>query len=356
MYEALLAPFTLGKIHLKNKVVMAPMTRNRSPHNIPTESVAKYYSQRASAGLIITEGTSPSPNGLGYARIPGIFNDEQKTAWSKVTKKVHENGGKIFIQLMHTGRVSHPSNMPPNSIILAPSPIALTGKMFTDDNGLQDHPIPNEMNEKQIKDTIEEYGKAAELAIDAGFDGIEIHGANGYLVDQFLNTSSNKRIDSWGGTIENRIRFCLEVVKTISGKIGCDRVGIRVSPYGVFNDMAIDNKIEETFEILSSELNKSKILYMHIVDHSSMGAPEVKPSIKIKIRKEFKQSLIFSGGYDARRAESDIVEKKCDLVAFARPFIANPSFVEKIKINQNIIAPDPNTFYTPGDTGYIDYI
>lgn len=356
MYDTLFSSYKLGKIELKNRIVMAPMTRNRSRNNIPSDSVVTYYSQRSSAGLIITEGTSPSPNGLGYPRIPGLFNDKQRIAWSKVTNQVHKNAGKIFIQLMHTGRVSHPDNMPEGSVILAPSSIALSGKIYTDKNGLQDYPLPEEMTETQIKNTINEYVRASTLAIEAGFDGVEIHGANGYLVDQFLNSSSNKRKDQWGGNIENRIRFCLEIAKKISNAIGNDKLGIRLSPYGVFNDMGIDNRIEDSFEILAKELNTVGIEYIHLVDHSSMGTPEVKPSIKIKIRNAFTKTIILSGGYDAKRAEHDLVEKKCDLVSFARPFIANPNFVDKIRNKQKINAPDPSTFYTSDDKGYIDYI
>ena len=355
MYEKLFSPYNLGKINLKNRIVMSPMTRNRSINNIPGEIVATYYTQRASAGLIITEGTSPSPNGLGYPRIPGLFIKEQRDAWEKITINVHNSGGKIFLQLMHTGRVSHPDNMSKTAIILAPSPIAMSGKMYTDTGGMQNYPIPSEMTDEQIEKTIDEYVHASEMAINAGFDGVEIHSANGYLIDQFLNTASNKRNDSWGGSIENRTRFGIQVVKKIANKIGSDRVGIRVSPYGAFNDMGIDPKIEDTFEFYGQELNKLDILYMHIVDHSSMGAPEVKPSIKQKLRKNFKNTLILSGGYDAKRAEVDLLEDKCDLVAFGRPFISNPNFVQKIKQGVPLIQPDVSTFYTPGEKGYIDY-
>lgn len=356
MYEILLSPYKLGKIELKNRVVMSPMTRNRSINNIPGELVATYYSQRAEAGLIISEGTSPSINGLGYPRIPGIFNQTQVTAWKNVTDKVHNAGGKIFLQLMHTGRASHKYNMPEGATIMAPSPIGISGQIYTDLEGLQSYPIPLEMNNQQILSTISEYGKGATLAIEAGFDGVEIHGANGYLVDQFLNTSSNKRKDEWGGSIENRIKFAIAVAKEIASKIGAERVGMRISPYGVFNDMEIDSQIEETFVRLANELNKIELLYLHIVDHSSMGTPEVKPSIKLKIRNTFKNTLILSGGYDGRKAEIDLLENKADLIAFGRPFISNPNLVNKIQMGKPIINPDVSTFYTPGEKGYIDYI
>jgi N-ethylmaleimide reductase len=346
----------IGNLLLKNRIVMAPMTRCRCENNVPNDMVVTYYSQRAEAGLIITEGTSPSDNGLGYARIPGLYTAEHLHAWKKVTDAVHHAGSRIFVQLMHCGRVAHPDNLPSGMEILAPSPIALTeGTMWTDQNGMQPYPVPEEMTENDIKCTIEEFVHSADLAIQAGFDGVEIHGANGYLVDQFLNTASNQRTDKWGGVIPNRYRFACEVTKGIALKIGSEKVGFRMSPYGVFNGMATDAHTEDMFEMLASELQKLGILYIHIVDHSSMGAPEVKASIKKKIRDAFKGALILSGGYDAKRAEHDLNEKKGDLFAFGRPFIANPHLVTKLKNKKTLTKADDSTFYTPGEKGYIDY-
>ena len=213
MTEILFSPWKLGSFETRNRVVMAPMTRSRSPGNSPGDIVAQYYAQRAEAGLIITEGTAPSPNGLGYARIPGLFSASQAQDWRKVTHEVHKAGGRIFIQLMHTGRVSHPLNMPAGSRILAPSPVGLTGKMWTDQQGEQPFPVPQEMTGQDIQATITEYIRSSELAIEAGFDGVELHGANGYLINQFLNTASNQRQDSWGGSIGNRIRFAVEIAR-----------------------------------------------------------------------------------------------------------------------------------------------
>jgi N-ethylmaleimide reductase len=355
MYDLLFTPYTLGTIVLKNRIVMAPMTRNRCLQNIPGELVADYYAQRAEAGLIITEGTSPSINGLGYPRIPGLYTQEHVDAWKKITRKVHQADGKIFVQLMHTGRASHIDNMPTGSQIIAPSAIAVSGQIYTDTKGLRPYSLPLEMNEIQINKTITEYTKSAVLAMEAGFDGVEIHGANGYLIDQFLNTQSNKRTDKWGGSIENRMRFAVSIAKNITTKIGANKVGMRLSPYGAFNDMEIDKHIEDTFENLSKELNKLDLLYLHIVDHSSMGTPEVKPSIKIKIRNSFKNTLILSGGYDGQKAEIDLSEKKADLVSFGRPFISNPNLVTKIRNGIPLKNPDISTFYTPGEKGYTDY-
>lgn len=355
MSEILFAAYKLGKIELKNRVVMAPMTRNRCPGNVPGEMVATYYSQRSEAGLIITEGTSPSPNGLGYPRIPGIFSEEQRNGWKKVTDAVHQAGSKIFVQLMHTGRISHPNNMPSGTKILAPSPIAAPDKMWTDQQGEQPLPVPQEMTPADIENTIEEYVKASRLAISAGFDGVELHGANGYLINQFLNTASNQRKDQWGGSIENRIRFAKEVASRVASAIGAERLGMRLSPYGVFNGMAIDSDLEELFERLAGKLNDLGLVYLHLVDHSSMGAPEVKPSIKRKIRGAFKNTLILSGGYDRQRADSDLNEGRGNLIAFGKPFISNPRLVTLLKKGTPLLAADFNAFYTPGEKGYTDY-
>ncbi|MHB8481571.1 MAG: alkene reductase [Nitrospiria bacterium] len=355
MSKVLFSPYQLGKIELKNRVVMAPMTRCRSIGNLPGELAVLYYLQRSEAGLIITEGTSPSPNGLGYARIPGLYSEEQKNAWKKVTGKVHQAGSKIFVQLMHTGRVSHPLNMPAEARVFGPSPVACPEKMWTDQQGEQPLPIPVEMTGADIESTIEEYVKASKLAISAGFDGVELHGANGYLIDQFLNTASNKRKDQWGGSIENRIRFASTVASRVASAIGGDRLGMRISPYGVFNAMTIDSEIEDLFERLAGKLQEAGLVYLHLVDHSSMGAPEVKPSVKEKIRKTFKNTLILSGGYNRQRAESDLNERRGDLIAFGKPFISNPKLVTLLKKGALLAAPDFNTFYTPGEKGYTDY-
>lgn len=356
MSQHIYSNYNLGKYLLHNRIVMAPMTRCRNVDNQPTEDMAKYYSLRAEAGLIITEGTSPSDNGLGYARMPGLFTGEHVKAWKLVTESVHKAGGRIFIQLMHCGRVAHPDNMMSGVEIVAPSPIAVPqGKLWTDTKGEQELPIPEELTSAEILSLIEEFVHSADLAMQAGFDGVEIHGANGYLIDQFLNSASNHRHDEWGGSIQNRIRFAVEVAKAISKKIGSDKVGFRVSPYGVSNGMESDSHTEDLYEKLAEELNKLGLLYMHIADHSSMGAPEVKASVKDKIRKQFKGSLILCGGYDAKKAEKDLSEKKGDLFAFGRPFISNPHLVTKLKKHQHLTAVDFNTLYTTGEKGYLDY-
>jgi N-ethylmaleimide reductase len=355
MTTTLFTPATLGKLQLKNRVVMAPLTRSRATGNVPNELLEKYYAQRAGAGLIITEGTSPSPNGLGYARIPGIFSDAQVQGWKRVNDGVHAAGSKIFVQLMHTGRISHPANMPAGSKVLAPSPVAAAGEMWTDSNGMQAHPTPAEMSEADIASTIAEYANACKRALEAGFDGVELHAANGYLIDQFLNTATNQRTDKWGGSVENRIRFAVEVAKASAAAIGAEHIGMRISPYGAFNGTVPDAKMDALYLRLIEELNNIGLAYIHVVDHSSMGAPEVSPELKAKIRANFKGKYILSGGYDAARANADLDAQKGDLVAFGRPFISNPDLVNKLQKGTELTAPDFSTFYTPGEKGYTDY-
>lgn len=355
MDRILFQPTQLGRMKLTNHIVMAPMTRSRATNNTPNDIMVKYYADRATAGLILTEGTSPSANGLGYARIPGLYNQAQVAGWKKITDAVHAKGSHIFIQLMHTGRVSHPANMPQGAKIVAPSAIALSGKMWTDTEGPQDHPVPHEMTEAEVKATIQEYIHSAELAIQAGFDGVELHGANGYLIEQFLNPNVNKRTDLYGGSAENRMRFALEIAKGTAEKIGADRLGIRVSPYGVFNDTGAFDGIEKFYTEFSQKLSALGLVYVHVVDHSAMGAPAVSPEIKRIIRENFKGKYILSGGYDATRAEQDLIEKKGDLVAFGRAFMSNPDLVAKMRDGKTLTAPDLSTSYTPGEKGYNDY-
>jgi N-ethylmaleimide reductase len=355
MTNTLFTPTTLGKLQLKNRVVMAPLTRSRATDNVPNELMATYYSQRAAAGLIITEGTSPAPDGLGYARIPGMYSDAQVQGWRLVSDAVHRAGGKLFVQLMHCGRVSHPANMPVGSKVFAPSALAAPGEMWTDSSGLQPYPVPAVMTEADIARTIAAYATACKRAIEAGFDGVELHGANGYMIDQFLNTASNQRTDRWGGSVENRIRFAVEVAKAAAAAIGAEHIGMRISPYGVFNGMAPDAEMDAMYERLIEELNVIGLVYIHIVDHSAMGAPEVSPALKAKLRASFKGSYIMSGGYDGVRANADLAAKRGDLVAFGRPFISNPNLAQKLQSGAELTAPDPATFYTPGAKGYTDY-
>ena len=351
----LLSKTTLGPLSLQNRLVMCPLTRSRATGNVPNDLMVQYYAQRASAGLIISEGTAPSPNALGYPRIPGIFSAEQVVGWKKITDAVHAGGAKMFIQFMHTGRIGHPLNLPAGAKVVAPSAVAAKGEMFTDAEGLKPHPIPHAMTAADIKSTIAEFVQAAKNAMAAGFDGVELHGANGYLLEQFIRPNSNTRTDNYGGSIENRARFALEVIDATIAAIGKDKVGIRLSPFGVFNDMPLYPEMEADYTYLAQKLNAAGLLYIHLVDHSSMGAPKVPDSMKATFRSVFKGALILSGGYDAARAESDLAAGKCDLVAVGKPFLANPDLVARWKTHAAVNAPDMATFYTPGPKGYTDY-
>jgi N-ethylmaleimide reductase len=346
---------TLGPLTLQNRLVMAPLTRSRATGNVPNELMVEYYAQRAGAGLIITEGTSPSPNGLGYPRIPGIFSAAQVEGWKKVTAAVHARGAKIFVQLMHTGRIGHPLNLPADAKVVAPSAVAAAGEMYTDAEGMKAHPTPHAMTAAEVKATIGEYVQASKNAIAAGFDGVEVHGANGYLIEQFIRPNSNQRTDEYGGPIENRARFALEIVRAVSDAIGKDKVGIRLSPFGVFNDLPLYPEIEADYAYLARKLNELGIVYVHLVDHSAQGAPVVPQSIKDTFRHEFKHTLILSGGYDAARAEADLAAGKAGLIAFGKPFLANPDLIERFQAGAALNPPDFNTFYTPGPKGYTDY-
>ncbi|QSE99060.1 alkene reductase [Fulvivirga lutea] len=349
--------FKAGGLNLKNKIVMAPMTRSRATtDHIPTPIMADYYGQRSGAGLIITEGTSPSPNGVGYPRIPGLYNQPQVDAWKVITDRVHKEGSKIFLQIMHTGRISHPLNLPEGAEVLAPSAIpASNTKMYTDQEGEKNLPTPKEMTDEDIASAINEYVNSAKLAVAAGFDGVELHAANGYLLEQFINPGSNQRTDNYGGSVENRARFVIEVAEQTVEAIGKDKVGIRLSPGGAFNDIMPFEGQEETYKYLAEELGKIGLVYVHLVDHSSMGTPEVPKSLKETIRDAFGGTIIISGGYDKAKAEKDLADGLGHLVAFGRPFISNPDLPERMKEGAELADPDFSTFYTPGEKGYTDY-
>jgi N-ethylmaleimide reductase len=351
----LFSKITLGSLTLQNRLVMSPMTRNRATGNIPNELMAQYYAQRASAGLIITEGTSPSPNGLGYPRIPGIFSAAQVAGWKRVTDAVHAQGAKMFIQFMHCGRIGHALNLPAGARVLGPSAVAAVGDMYTDAEGMKPNATPQAMTEEDIKATIEEFAQSAKNAVAAGFDGVELHGANGYLLEQFIRPNSNQRTDRYGGSIENRARFVLEVADAVIRAIGKDKLGIRLSPFGVFNDMPLYDAMEADYTYLAQQLNARGMVYIHLVDHSSMGAPPVPASMKATFRNVFKGKLILSGGYDAAHAESDLAAGKCDLIGVGKPFLANPDLVARWKTGAAVNVPDMSTFYTPGAKGYTDY-
>ncbi len=352
----LFEPFSLGSIRLHNRLVMAPMTRNRAIHdNTPNALMADYYGQRASFGLQITEGIAPSPNGLGYARIPGLFSPAHVAGWRLSTEAVHRQGGRIFAQLMHTGRASHADNLPAGARVVGPVETALGTDIYTDTKGLQKPSRPHALSESEIADTVAEYARAATLAIEAGFDGIELHGANGYLIEQFLNANLNTRADGYGGSPAGRNRFALEVARATAAAIGPDRVGIRLSPYGVFNEMGAFPELEAQFLALVRDLSALGLVYLHLVDHSSMGAPPVPAAFKASLRAAFRGAFIASGGLDRTSAEAVLSSGAADLAAFGRPALANPDLVHRLQENLPLNAPDFSTFYTPGEKGYTDY-
>jgi len=349
-------PLKTDALQLSNRLVMSPMTRNRAVEaSAPNALVATYYEQRASAGLIITEGTSPSPNGLGYPRIPGLFNATQVAAWKQVTDAVHAKGGKIFVQLMHTGRVSHVANLPAGAEVLGPMAEPCPGEIYTDALGLQPHSTPRAMSEQDIAATVQEYAQSARLAIEAGFDGIELHAANGYLIEQFLNANVNQRSDGYGGSVAARNRFALEVARATVAAIGARRVGIRLSPLGVFNSTGAFPEGEAQVLALVGELSALGLAYLHVLDHSAMGAPAVPAALKAQLRAAFQGVFILAGGYDRASAEQALAEHQADLIGFGRPFLANPDLVERLRQNAPLNAPDAATFYVPGAKGYTDY-
>lgn len=352
MKSILHSPTSLAGLSLRNHVVMAPMTRSRAPGNVPNALMATYYGQRASAGLVITEGTSPSPNGLGYSRIPGLFNAEQARGWAGVAKAVHDGGGRISIQLMHSGRIGHPANLPEGAELLGPSAIAAAGQIWTDTQGMQDHPVPREMSEADIAATRDEYVRAALLAREAGIDFVEVHAANGYLPGQFLNPKSNQRSDAYGGSGENRRRFLLELVDAVVGAIGAGHVGVRVSPFNAFNDLAanFDGEREEYLALVDA-LAERGLAYLSLI-----AAPGAVPDdIVDETRRRFPGTLILAGDYDATRAETDLAAGRADLIAFGRPFIANPDLPARLAAKAPLADMQADKLYTPGPEGYSDY-
>ena len=352
----LFRPTTLGSRKLANHLVMAPMTRSRAAAGgVPTALMAEYYGQRAEAGLIVTEGVSPSPNGLGYPRIPGLWSKEQVAGWKLVTDAVHARGGAIFAQLMHTGRVGHPLNLPAGGEVLAPSAVVAPGEMYTDAKGMQPHPVPRAMTDAEVRAAIEEFVTAARNAVAAGFDGVELHGANGYLIEQFISPNTNQRTDDWGGSIEKRIRFAVEVARATAAAIGGERVGIRLSPHGVNAGMTAYPETDETHRRLVKELAGTGIQYVHIVDHSALGAPKVPDALKADIRAAWPRTIILAGGFDRAGAEAALDAGKADLIAFGRPFLSNADLIRRLELGLPLNPPDFATFYTPGPKGYTDY-
>jgi N-ethylmaleimide reductase len=338
----------IGSLSLPNRMVMAPMTRSRADDaGVPEDVVVTYYAQRSSAGLIITEGVFPSATGKGYVRTPGIHSDSQLATWKRVTEAVHARGGRIFMQLMHSGRISHPSMQPNGALPVAPSAIQPAGQTWTG-IGMEEFVTPRALRLDEIAGVVDEYRVATRRALEAGFDGVELHAASGYLPEQFLSSGSNHREDEYGGSVANRARFVLEVLQAIVAEAGGDRVGIKISPEMNFNDIS-DAAPQETYTYLVDHLRDFNLAYLHValfgtsVDYHAM------------LRPHFNGAYLVGGGLDQAAAENLLAEGRADAAVFGGAFLANPDLPERFRVGAPLNAPDRNTFYTPGAQGYIDY-
>ncbi len=353
--STLFTPFRLGEIELKNRVVMAPLTRNRATHgtDAPNALNVEYYHQRASAGLIISEATQISHQGQGYAWTPGIYSDAQIEGWKSVTEALHKAGGRLFLQLWHVGRISHTSLQPDGGAPVAPSAIRAKGKTFIE-TGFVDVSEPRALELAELPGIIQDYVKAAQNARLAGMDGVEIHAANGYLLDQFMRDGSNKRTDKYGGTVENRLRLTLEVVDAILTVLPADQVGIRISPVSPAND-CMDSDPTTTFMALTKELSKRKLAYLHVVEGATGGPRDIAPFDFVALKQAFNGVYMANNGYDRAMAIEALSSNKADLVAFGRPFIANPDLVERLKAGAPLNELNQKTLYGGGAEGYTDY-
>ncbi len=352
MSKDLFSPVKIGSLLLNNRILMAPLTRNRAGEgNVPQAINADYYQQRASAGAIITEATPISDMGHGYPATPGIHTQEQVEGWKKVVQAVHAKGGKILLQLWHVGRISHPSLLPGNTLPVAPSAIKPEGQAFTY-QGLQDFVTPRALEASELPDIIADYARATQNALDAGFDGVEIHAANGYLLDQFLRDSTNHRVDNYGGSIENRLRLLLEVTQAVVGVAGADKVGVRISPLNLFNDIS-DSNPQALFNAVADALSPFNLAYLHVVEGSMAG--EAPPFDFVELRQHFKGAYIANLAYDKARGNAAIAAGNVDAVAYGVPFLANPDLPQRFAQDAALNAPDQATFYGGSEKGYTDY-
>lgn len=349
----LLEPYRLGALTLPNRMVMAPLTRNRAPGGTPNALMAEYYSQRATAGLIVTEGTQVGPLGQGYQDTPGIYTDAQRDGWRLVTDAVHRAGGRIFAQLWHVGRVSHSYYHGKQPV--APSPIPPSGKAYTPE-GMKEYETPHALGRDEIPGVVNEFRRGAQVARDAGFDGVEIHGANGYLVDQFLQSGSNQRTDEYGGTPEGRTRFLLEVLGAVTSVWPSERVGVRISPAGGTNGIHDADPVE-TFTHVAQQLDNRGLGYVHVIEApvGTSGPDDRQVCSTSLVREVYRGTLITAGGYTPETAERALEKGCADLVAFGRLFIANPDLVERVQTAARRNEPNPATFYSGGPHGYVDY-
>jgi N-ethylmaleimide reductase len=355
--QPLLTSVKLGDYELKNRVVMAPMTRDRAdnPGLAPTDLHAEYYAQRAGAGLIVTEGSQVSLQGTGYVNTPGIYSPEQVAGWKQVTEAVHAQGGRIFLQLWHVGAISHP-DFHDGALPVSASPFNPQGKAYTPAGQLKDTVEARALTQAEVKATVADFAQGARNAIAAGFDGVEIHGANSYLIEQFLRDSSNKRTDEYGGPIENRARFLFEVVEAVVQAVGAGKTGLRLSPANTWNVPA-DSDSRALYDYVIAKLNGYGLAYVHLREPAGdvSAIPNMVQDVSAHYRKIFKGTLITNTGYTRESGNAAIAAGQADLVAFGVPFIANPDLVERFRSGAELAKPDQATFYTPGAKGYIDY-
>lgn len=348
----LFAPLNVGQMELPNRIVLAPLTRNRAGEgNVPSEMSIEYYRQRATGGLLITEASQISPQGVGYPATPGIYSEDQIHGWKKITDAVHAEGGQIYLQLWHVGRVSHPSMQPDNQLPVAPSAIQAAGEAVTYE-GMKPFVTPRALEVNEIAEIVTQYAKAANNAMKAGFDGVEIHGANGYLIDQFLRDGTNQRTDQYGGSLENRVRLLLEVVKAVTEIVGGDRTAVRLSPENGFNDIH-DSTPLETFTYVIEQLNAYDLAYLHVVEGDMItGETSVDYS---KLRSTYRGIYMANNGYDYQRATKAIATGEADLVSFGTLFLSNPDLPARFKQGAELNEPDMDTFYGGDERGYTDY-
>ncbi|MFS2225112.1 alkene reductase [Pantoea sp. B65] len=352
--QQLFQPYDLGPITLANRIVMAPLTRNRAGAGlVPGELAATYYAQRATAGLLITEATQVSAQAQGYQDTPGIYTQAQIDGWRKVTDAVHAKGGLIFVQLWHVGRISHVDLLPDGAAPVAPSAIRAESKTFVN-NGFSDVSEPRALDVGEIKDIIEDFRKAAANAIAAGFDGVEIHGANGYLLEQFLKDGANRRTDAYGGSVGNRARLLLEVAAAVKDEIGAERTGVRISPVSPANAISCSDPPPQ-YDYLVEQLDTLGVVYLHVVEGATGGPRDISPFDYASLRRRFKNTYIGNNGYDLELASSQLAEGRADLFAFGRPFIANPDLVARLKTGTPLSPLIPETLYGGGAEGYTDY-
>ena len=351
----LFSPAQLGAISLKNRIVMAPLTRSRAPkeNGVPQPMNVTYYQQRATAGLIVTEATPISVMGHGYPFLPGIYTDEQVAGWKKVVDAVHAKGGKMVLQLWHVGRISHPSLLPNNVLPVAPSAIKPAGQLYTYE-GMVDFVEPRALDASELPNIVADYVHATKCALAAGFDGVEIHAANGYLLDQFLRDGTNKRTDNYGGSFENRARLLMEVTTAVVAVAGADKVGVRISPVNPFNDIE-DSSPQALFNYVASSLNQFNLAYLHVVEGGIGDVGEADSFDFVALRKHFNNAYMANLGYDKALGNAAIASGQADVIAYGVPFIANPDLVERYRTDAPLNVADEALFYGGNEKGYTDY-